>query len=640
MLDAYTVRKAVPRILIAVIGINLSIYFCVALVDMTNIIGRGMSQLIVEPFITNNAFVKETVESNAENNTVAGLAGGGLGTLIALAFKAPGAAIGPGLGMVGFLFPLIITISLIILAVIFTIIIRQALLLFLIIVSPVAIACFVLPGTEKYFQRWLDLFMKTLLVYPIIAVIFAVSTAMGSVLIGTSDVSGDGIALAKIIGAVLVIYAPLVLIPFAFKFAGGALSAVMNAASGQARSVSGTAGKRFEGWRKDPNSWAGKKALDAKSERTGRGYTTAAVWAGRRRRGMSATDRATAREAVIDQQQARIGKQMARENSLYQDSAQDDLFVDNLARKRDGESTDAFISRRLAAQGISQYNADGTVSEKYSHQRALMIAADTKATRAGRGQANRRQAAMDLISTGFGFQDSGDGFTNQMDMLDTLAEISGGVNTTTFRSLQDEGQYRAKQAGRAELASFVGGVNPYNADGSINKEAELKARQKALEIRGAGYELGQQKPTEVKSMVQNARELLKSGSVEQRGHAARYLQQAYESRGSFKNGAREILETQWGGAEGVDNELKSYYDALTAHGGPAAGPRPLKEGEVAGMGNTPTGRIVEAGGVQTPEVIPQTHSQQARAADNANSRAPDPSERAGAAAPKPPDDDH
>src|SRR3989344_4953661 len=170
MLDAYTVRKAVPRILIAVIGINLSIYLCVAAIDITNVIGNGLGQLITEPFLKPDSFKDAGIENNVSN----GIATGGLligGIIGGTAVWAAG-----GLAVIGALIPFMITVALITLAILFTLVIRQGLLILLTVISPVAIALFVLPGTEKYFKQWLDLFIKTLIVYPIIAAIFAVST--------------------------------------------------------------------------------------------------------------------------------------------------------------------------------------------------------------------------------------------------------------------------------------------------------------------------------------------------------------------------------------------------------------------------------------------------------------------------------
>lgn len=265
MLDAYTVRKAVPRILLAAIGINISIYLCVAMIDIVNIIGSGLADLIVAPFRNAEAFGNASLDSNLWGVGFAlGLVATG-GTIWAL-----GGAPAVGFGLIALLVPLVISMALISLAIIFTLVIRQALIIFLTIISPVAIACFVLPGTEKYFKRWLDLYVKTLMVYPIIAAIFAVSTAMVSILVGTAGASPGAIGFTKAIAAVIVAFLPLVLIPFAFKLAGGAIGAVMSAGAQRAGGLSGRAAKGYAGMRQNPNSLIGGIERNSRKNRADR----------------------------------------------------------------------------------------------------------------------------------------------------------------------------------------------------------------------------------------------------------------------------------------------------------------------------------------------------------------------------------
>lgn len=234
MLDAYAVRKAIPRIVLAVIGINLSIYLCVAAVDVTNVVGGGIARLLVGPFADADATVFD-VPTDPANTIVAGvgtyLAVGPLtAALNSMLYTVAFGGITGILSALGSLLFLLIPLGLLALAIVITVVIRQALLFFLIVVSPVAIACYVLPGTEKYFKAWGDLFVKTLLVYPIIALMFALSDVFGSIIF-TSN-TGGLTGVAKIVAGIVVIYAPLFLIPFAFKFAGGAMSRIAGAATG------------------------------------------------------------------------------------------------------------------------------------------------------------------------------------------------------------------------------------------------------------------------------------------------------------------------------------------------------------------------------------------------------------------------
>ena len=244
MLDAYTVRKAIPRIVVAVIGINLSIYFCIALIDITNVVGGGMAQLLTAPFNTAgmDAFGVETDKTNAVAGGVGLFLATGPITGAVAAFitsiAAGGALAGAGVILQGLsaLFWLLFPITLLVLGILGVVIIRQALLVFLTIISPVAIALFVLPGTEKYFRKWFDLFVKTLLVYPIIAVVFAMSDIFASIIFSNNN--GGITGLAKIITGLIVIFAPLFLIPFAFRLAGGAIAAIGKVAGGMGDRIS------------------------------------------------------------------------------------------------------------------------------------------------------------------------------------------------------------------------------------------------------------------------------------------------------------------------------------------------------------------------------------------------------------------
>lgn len=259
--DAYTIKKMAPRIVVGAIAINISFYLCLAAIDITNIIGSGMSQILTAPFIDQNSFNGIQIDATASNNTVTGVLGGGLlAGAAAMIFTSSTVVV--AVGIISMMMPLIVSIGLISLAVLFTVVIRQALIIFLTAISAVAIACFILPGTEKYFRKWMDLFVKTLMVYPIIAVIFAMSNVMGSIIL--KGASGGAAGTAQIITAILVVYAPLVLVPFAFKFAGGAIGAVYGAAAGVA--AKGSAGFANSGFMKNRSEYFKQRARDARTQ--------------------------------------------------------------------------------------------------------------------------------------------------------------------------------------------------------------------------------------------------------------------------------------------------------------------------------------------------------------------------------------
>jgi hypothetical protein len=234
--DAYTVKKMLPRILLCAILINVSIYIVAFAVDLSNIVGAGIGQLIIAP-------VKDSAQFTFTPNGIqaVGLVGGaaalGIGTfLTGILFTG---VVSQAAAYIGLFVVLPALLSLI--GAFITIILRQGLILFLILVSPVAFALYVFPNTEKYFRQWWEWLFKSLLVYPLIMVVFAIADVM-TVMIQQANNLGNKPLLASVtstsgttaagaaslvtnvvagVVAFVVQFLPLALIPFAFRIAGG-----------------------------------------------------------------------------------------------------------------------------------------------------------------------------------------------------------------------------------------------------------------------------------------------------------------------------------------------------------------------------------------------------------------------------------
>lgn len=228
LIDAYTAKKIFPRIIMAAILINLSVYIVAVGIDISNIVGKGISQLMLAPFEASEA--ADFGINNTQATFAVGLGGLGLfltgGTLAAALFSGALTKVAVYVGLAVIL-PAVIAL----IGVFVTLIIRRALILFLVLVSPIAFALYCLPNTEKYFGKWWELFFKALLVYPIVAVVFAMADILSITLLISNGANNSNFTengLAAIIAFALQII-PLFMIPFAFKMAGGALGTIHGA---------------------------------------------------------------------------------------------------------------------------------------------------------------------------------------------------------------------------------------------------------------------------------------------------------------------------------------------------------------------------------------------------------------------------
>lgn len=202
ILDAYTIRKVLPRIIIVAIAITLSWQLMEFFVKFTNDLGYGVRYLIYAPFQKLNLTLS---------------LGGGAGVAVDLI---GGAAI-TALGIFGLvLFALTAVLSL------FTgfvvMILRQILITMLIIIAPIAIVCYILPNTQRFYHMWWNAFSRALLMF---VIIIALITA-GRVFAAVADQDGaNPINQMVAFGAYFGVY---LLIPKTWQMGGAALAATGN----------------------------------------------------------------------------------------------------------------------------------------------------------------------------------------------------------------------------------------------------------------------------------------------------------------------------------------------------------------------------------------------------------------------------
>jgi hypothetical protein len=212
--EAYTVKRAMPRLLVAVIFMALSFNICVFLIQLTNDIGNGVGGIIAAPFGGKDALELQDVFSSGEGVAVTGIAAVGFtAVMFALVFN-------PATLLI--LFSYIAGAALALIVVFSLLTIREMIILFLIIFSPIAIVSWIFPGNDKLWKLWWGTFSKLLMIFPVIVALLWFGRGFAKIIF-VSDVGGiESVFLmfAKFIAYI----GPFFFIPAAFKFAGGAFA--------------------------------------------------------------------------------------------------------------------------------------------------------------------------------------------------------------------------------------------------------------------------------------------------------------------------------------------------------------------------------------------------------------------------------
>lgn len=188
-INNYGVKRILPRLIIAVVLVNLSFVICSLAVDLSNIIGSTLRE-----FFTG---IQQSVIANGQASEIANVPLGEIITSIISGVGIAGIAIGAtggGAALFWMLLPVLLGAVIAIVSGLLTIAARQALVALLIMVSPLAFVAYLLPNTEKWFQKWKQLLFQMLIFYPMFSFLFGASQLAGWALI-TSAHDGFGLIL-------------------------------------------------------------------------------------------------------------------------------------------------------------------------------------------------------------------------------------------------------------------------------------------------------------------------------------------------------------------------------------------------------------------------------------------------------------
>lgn len=188
-IDNYGIKKMLPKLVLMAVLINLSFIICELAVDLSNIIGNGLYNLL-----RNLGEVGYTGDSASYSlaDTVTKLLG---------MAAAAGSAAGVGMEVIGFALSgggggvmIILSLLLVLLAALIAVFMffvmlggRLVIVIFFTMVSPLAFACYILPNTQGLFKKWWNIFKTALVIYPICGALYGLSYLIRGSLVGATD---------------------------------------------------------------------------------------------------------------------------------------------------------------------------------------------------------------------------------------------------------------------------------------------------------------------------------------------------------------------------------------------------------------------------------------------------------------------
>ena len=207
-INNYGIKKILPKLIVAAILVNLSFLICLGLVDLSNIIGgalRGLFSSIGEAalpatemvYTASGDYTREMKLSYA--NMYGDLAGGA-------AIAIGGGVIAFETGSIWMLIPVLLGALVSVVTGLITIALRQAVVILLIMVSPLAIVSYILPNTENLYKKWWTLLKQMLVFYPMFSLLFGASNLAGYAII-TSAKDGFGLIIGMAVQIFPLFYA-------------------------------------------------------------------------------------------------------------------------------------------------------------------------------------------------------------------------------------------------------------------------------------------------------------------------------------------------------------------------------------------------------------------------------------------------
>lgn len=207
----YGIKKILPKLIVGAILLNLSFYICQLAVDLSNILGFTLKEAL-EGAVSG-------VGGSSSNSAILS----GLGAAVAGILVLTGTVLFAALAVS---IPTLLSLMLVLLVVLVILIVRQAAIVLLISIAPLAFAAWLLPNTESLFKKWVSMFRGLLMVFPIISLLYGAGKLAGAILATTATSDSNDTVITMQFAALAASILPLGATPFVLKSSLNSLGSI------------------------------------------------------------------------------------------------------------------------------------------------------------------------------------------------------------------------------------------------------------------------------------------------------------------------------------------------------------------------------------------------------------------------------
>lgn len=232
----YNVKKILPRLIVIVVLVNISFIICQLAVDLSNILGYQLNHLFADQLASSITIDPVVIEDKSYDVSYTL---GGMVSAITMVL-AGGAGYLAVVNWQLWIIPLLLALLSCGIGILFFFVIlgvRQAGVIILAVLAPVAIVCYALPNTKSIFDKWRKLFTSLLILYPLCGILMGGGVFASKLLIAVNG--GENFFYTLV--AMLLTVVPFFFIPTLLKSSMAALGNIGTKLSNMGKSWGGAA---------------------------------------------------------------------------------------------------------------------------------------------------------------------------------------------------------------------------------------------------------------------------------------------------------------------------------------------------------------------------------------------------------------